>query len=181
MAAWRVIACAIGGPWGIRSATRAATICGGQWEFVYSVGGLSQVLALKPQVVFFLNWSRKVPDSVLTSTTAVNFHCTDLRRSYGRGGHPIENLLMRGYTETVISAHVMTSEIDAGPVYGVSPPFSLAGTKHDIRERFIQPTADLMVQIVRGELQPKPQEGQPVLFQRLGERSLKAFWASRAA
>lgn len=174
-----MIVCAIGGQWGISAAMKAAATCGGRWEFVYSAGGLTQVLALKPSMVFFLNWSRRVPDRVLTQTAAVNFHCTDLRQSFGRGGHPIENLLMRGFTETVISAHAMTAEVDAGPVYGVSPPFSLSGSKEDIRQRFIQPVADLMVQIVRGERQPAAQEGEPVYFQRLSERALGAFWRER--
>ena len=225
------VVCAIGGSWGVRAAVKAMNECRASWELVYSVGGLNAAIRLQPQMVFFLNWSRKVPASVLEQTTAVNFHCTDLRCAFGRGGNPIENLLLRGYTDTVISAHVMVEELDAGPVYGVSEPIQIgryiarpdtwfdagtvahriceitpasglfsgirggaedeegcaysefdvvpAGSKEDIRQRFIEPTARLMAQIVRGELTPKPQEGEPVVFKRLSEPALRAFWASR--
>src|SRR5262245_59136556 len=91
--------------------------------------------------LFFLNYSNHVPSYILNQFECVNFHCSSL--PYGRGGHPIENLILRGHTETVITAHRMTEELDAGPIYGVSAPISLAGTKKQIQDRFIRPVAIL--------------------------------------
>lgn len=134
--------------------------------------------------IFCLGQSERVPDDVLSGAKQlgvewINFHCSDLRVSYGRGGHPIENLLLRGHDETVISAHQMTSEIDAGPVYGVRGPVSLAGTKDDILARFIEPCADLMRWILETQPEPQPQVGEVVRFRRLTTEAYRTFWAER--
>ena len=40
---------------------------------------------------------------------------TDL--PYGRGGSPLQNLIIRGHKKTKISALRMVNELDAGPIY----------------------------------------------------------------
>lgn len=126
--------------------------------------------------IFFLNWSEKVSWAV-DSFECVNFHCT--RLPDGRGGHPIENLILRGDTETVITAHRMTHELDAGPVYAVSEPISLAGTKEQIQQRFVEPVADLIRYIVKEEPTPTPQVGEPTYFKRLSPEAYAEFWRAR--
>jgi methionyl-tRNA formyltransferase len=128
--------------------------------------------------VFYLNWSQIVPDVFIDNYTCINFHCT--RLPYGRGGHPIENLILAGHTETVISAHLMTSELDAGPIYCVSDPISLSGTKDDITARFVEPVAKMMRWIIETNPEPKPQVGEPVYFKRLPPDVYEEFWAKRA-
>ena len=128
---------------------------------------------------FFLNWSSKVPSAVLALTEAVNFHCT--RLPYGRGGGPIENLILRGHRETVVTAHRMIDEIDAGPIYGMSDAVSLAGTKLEVVARFVEPCASLIRQIVKTEPTPTPQVGHVTYFARLPKAEYDALWASRAA
>jgi len=98
---------------------------------------------------------------------------------YGRGGHPIENLILRGHTETVITAHRMTEEFDAGPIYGTRGPVSLAGTKDEIVARFVDPVAALMRWIVAEEPTPVPQVGEVVHFRRLPVAMYRDFWAGR--
>ena len=73
------------------------------------------VRSLKPRYVFFPHWSWKVPDDILGATECVCFHMTDV--PFGRGGSPLQNLIVRGHTETRVSALRMVSEPDAGPVY----------------------------------------------------------------
>ena len=107
----------------------------------------------------------------------VNFHCTALPQ--GRGGHPIENLIVRGYTETVITAHRMVADMDAGPVYGRSESISLAGSKAAIQQRFVAPCVELIQEIVAREPMPVPQAGLPTWFERLGPDAYQAIWASR--
>jgi len=36
---------------------------------------------------------------------------------YGRGGSPLQNLIVRGYRHTKLTALRMVEEFDAGPVY----------------------------------------------------------------
>ncbi len=129
---------------------------------------------------FFLNWSYIVDKSTTGAYKCVNFHCTDLRVNPMRGGNPIENLILRGHTETVITAHQMTQEIDAGPIYGVSESVSLAGTKNEILERFVEPVTGLIRMIIEEEPEPVPQQGEVVAFKRLEQSEYEKFWATRA-
>ena len=131
----------------------------------------------RPRYAFFVNWSVVVPAEVVGVVECVNFHCT--RLPYGRGGHPIENLILRGHSETVITAHRMTEEVDAGPIYGVSGPVSLAGTKEEILDRFVRPVAALLKEIVRLEPPPIPQDGPVVRFRRLRQEQYYALWQAR--
>ena len=134
----------------------------------------------QPRYVFFVGWSYKISSEVYLRWECVNLHCTDL--PYGRGGGPIENLLLRGHTETVMSAHRVTREIDAGPVYGREGPVSLAGsTKEDILRHFIDPCVTLINWIVEHRPTPVPQVGEPVLFKRLPLADYEQFWRDRVA
>lgn len=162
----------VGQPWAHRVAVLVSDLCD-------STEHLSARVLLY-RWVFFVNWSHIVPAHWLAHMRApVNFHCTDLRVNPMRGGAPIENLLLRGYTETMMSAHVMTRDIDAGPVYGVRGPISLAGTKEQILDRFVDPVVSLLRWIVETEPKPVPQQGTPVIFKRLAPADYEAFWRAR--
>ena len=50
---------------------------------------------------------------------------TDL--PFGRGGSPLENLILRGHTSTVISAIKCAPELDSGDIY-LQKPLSLYGS-----------------------------------------------------
>jgi len=131
----------------------------------------------KPRYVFYLNWSKIVPAAITEAYECVNFHCTPL--PFGRGGHPIENLILRGHTETVITAHRMTEQVDAGPIYCVSDPVSLAGSKAEILARFVEPVAEMIRDIVDNEPEPREQEGEVVEFKRLPIHECERIWAGR--
>lgn len=175
-----------GAPWGDRVCEtlmrqNPGRPFGGQLEFVGTEMALWDAIQKEPapRYVFFLNWSRLVPQWIIEGHECVNFHCTDL--PYGRGGGPIENLLLRGHTETTITAHRMTMDLDAGPVYHKWRGISLAGaTKAEILARFVHPVEQMIVALCCYEPQPIPQEGEPVVFRRLTQESYEAFWRTRA-
>jgi methionyl-tRNA formyltransferase len=73
----------------------------------------------------------------------------------------------------------MIEEIDAGPIYGQRGPISLAGTKEDILNRFIEPCQSLVQWIVETNPTPKPQVGEVVRFSRLPEAQYNALWRTR--
>jgi methionyl-tRNA formyltransferase len=131
-----------------------------------------------PERLFFLNWSYRVPEEITSRFECVNFHASPL--PYFRGGHPIENIILSGYRSTVITAHRMTSEIDAGPIYGVSDPIGLDGTKEQITARFVEPVAKLMRWIIEANPEPTPQVGEPTFCKRLSSEAYQEFWAKRA-
>ena len=49
--------------------------------------------SVKPKYVFFPHWSKKVNSKIINNYECVCFHETDV--PYGRGGSPIQNLILR--------------------------------------------------------------------------------------
>ena len=127
-------------------------------------------------LVFFVHWSGRVPKEFTDSRVCVNFHCTPL--PYGRGGHPIENLLIRGHRSTVMTAHLMDGGLDTGPILDTQERISLYGSRENILSRFTLPVAEMMLDItMRDSLEGRPQEGEPVIFSRLTEWELTEVWS----
>ncbi len=137
----------------------------GDWHYVGERDELSlaYVRELRPRYAFFLHWSWKVPLEILEETECVCFHMTDL--PYGRGGSPLQNLIVRGHRETRLTALRMTSELDAGPVY-LKKSLSLEGGAEEIYLRASALSAEMIQQIVRDEMRALPQTGVPVNFKR---------------
>ena len=121
---------------------------------------------LQPEIIFIPHWSYIIPDSIWKKFTCVVFHMTDL--PYGRGGSPLQNLIVRGHSETVISAIKVDKGIDAGDIYCKSP-LSLEGAAHEIFERSAPIIADMIKRIIEEGLRPSPQRGTPVHFKRRKE------------
>jgi methionyl-tRNA formyltransferase len=117
-----------------------------------------------PRYVFFPHWSWKIPDDVIDSSECVLFHMTDL--PYGRGGSPLQNLIVRGNDNTKITAFRGSRELDAGPVY-MKEPLSLEGTAQEIYERASDRIFFHMIpHLIEHEPEPEPQEGEVVEFER---------------
>ena len=113
--------------------------------------------------IFFLHWNWLVPEVICKNYECICFHMTDV--PYGRGGSPLQNLIVRGHTDTMLTALRMVEEMDAGPVYA-KRPLSLKGTAHEIYIRAGQLSYELMQWMIMREPQPVAQEGEAVIFQR---------------
>lgn len=137
----------------------------GNWHFISSQDELTpaSLQAINPRFVFFLHWSWRVPDEVVDSFECICFHMTDV--PYGRGGSPLQNLILRGHHETKVSALRMTSDFDAGPVY-LKETISLEGRAEEIYVRAGETAAGMIGRIIREQITPKPQTGTPVIFRR---------------
>ena len=88
---------------------------------------------------------------------------TDL--PYGRGGSPLQNLIQRGHSTTMLTALRCGAELDAGDIF-IKQPLSLHGTAEEIFLR-----ADLLIEqmikwIVENEPIATPQRGEAILFSR---------------
>ena len=88
---------------------------------------------------------------------------TDL--PYGRGGSPLQNLIVRGHETTKLSAIKVVKDLDAGPVY-LKEDLNLSGTANDILQRASILTYDLIRKLVSGSFQATPQVGPVVKFSR---------------
>lgn len=117
-----------------------------------------------PDYVFFPHWSHKIPPEIYNTHKCIIFHMTDL--PYGRGGSPLQNLIIRGHTETVISAIACCDVIDGGDVYMKSKPFPLTGSAREIFNRVDDIITGMIETIVRDNPTPTPQTGDVVTFTR---------------
>jgi len=84
---------------------------------------------------------------------------------FGRGGSPLQNLIVRGHRKTTLTALRMAEEFDAGPVY-IKEPLSLEGGAEEIYLRAGRASAKMIQRIVREEMTPVSQEGKAVNFKR---------------
>lgn len=118
---------------------------------------------INPSKIFLPHWSYILPAEIYEKFECVMFHMTDL--PYGRGGSPLQNLILRGHTETVISAFRCEAGLDTGPVY-LKKALSLAGTAQEIFERATQTVQEMIVELIQTQPSPVPQVGQPTVFKR---------------
>ena len=72
---------------------------------------------------------------------------------YGRGGSPLQNLIVRGHKSTIMTALRMVEELDAGPVY-LKRPLSLEGRAEEIFERAADLIYDMIGEIIAPTSRP---------------------------
>ena len=152
-------------PWNRRVFDGALRRLPGEWFFIGSREELTSdaVRAIRPSYIFFLHWSWRVPDDLIRDFECVCFHMTDV--PYGRGGSPLQNLIVRGHRETKLTALRMTAAFDAGPVY-LKEPLSLEGNAEEILIRASRVSAQMIKAIVARRRKPRAQRGAPTIFQR---------------
>lgn len=118
---------------------------------------------IAPRYIFFPHWNWIVPNEILSKYESVCFHMTDV--PYGRGGSPLQNLIIRGHKETKLTALQMTNDLDAGPVY-FKDSLSLHGSAHDIFNRAASQIMKLAFKIAETNPAPKEQTGEVTVFNR---------------
>ena len=122
----------------------------------------------KPDYIFFPHWNWIVDKEIHQNQNCILFHTSPL--PYGRGGSPIQNLILKGYNLTPVCALKMTSDLDAGPIYG-EINISLKGKLETIFLRINNAINKLIIKIINNQLIPIPQEGKPHFFKRLTEKN----------
>jgi methionyl-tRNA formyltransferase len=129
-------------------------------QFELDIEALRKIM---PNYIFFPHWSWKVPQEIYEEFECVIFHMTDL--PFGRGGSPLQNLVVRGISETQLTALQCVSEMDAGPIY-MKLPMSLYGTAEEILMRASGLIEKMIEQILTNRTLPTPQVGEPTIFRR---------------
>lgn len=103
------------------------TIIKNEESFTYS-----KLTELNPDYIFFPHWSCFIPAEVYNTFTCIVFHMTDL--PFGRGGSPLQNLIVRGIKKTKITAIKVEKGIDSGDVY-LKKDLDLSGSATAIFQR----------------------------------------------
>lgn len=136
----------------------------GRWVYVSTTAELEDaILSESPRFIFFLHWNWIVSEKIWARIESIVFHMTDV--PYGRGGSPLQNLILEGHRTTVVSALRMVAELDAGPVYG-KRQLSLAGTAEQIYTRAAECSWRLIDYILQKSPTPLEQSGEVVRFMR---------------
>ena len=137
----------------------------GEWAFISNKDEMSIEIIerFSPRYIFFLHWPWIVPEEITNNFECVCFHMTDV--PYGRGGSPLQNMIVRGHRSTKLTALRMMPELDAGPVY-LKKDLSLEGGAEEIYMRAAHLSFEMMMQIVAKGIQPVAQTGKPTFFKR---------------
>ncbi len=136
----------------------------GVWLYVDNSRKLLELVqSVSPAFIFFLHWNWRVPSEVIEQNVCVCFHMTDV--PYGRGGSPLQNLIIRGHKCTKLTALRMVQEMDAGPVY-CKRELSLEGKASEIYLRAGKISWEIIKWIVETRPVPESQVGEVVIFKR---------------
>jgi methionyl-tRNA formyltransferase len=117
----------------------------------------------KVDKIFIPHWSHIIPAEIYEKYECIVFHMTDL--PFGRGGSPLQNLIIRGFKESKISALKVEKGIDTGPIY-LKRPIILSGTAEEIFLRANPIILEMIKEILRNKICPTPQVGRPFVFKR---------------
>ena len=119
----------------------------------------------RPDFIFFPHWNWIVDEKIFSNYLCIVFHTSPL--PYGRGGSPIQNLIVRGYKEAPVCALKMEKNLDSGPIY-YKENVSLSGSLFEIFERINDVLNNLILRLIDNLPVPQPQIGKIVEFKRLG-------------
>lgn len=137
----------------------------GHWHLVNDSADLdyTKIKTIGPKYIFFLHWSEKIKSDIYENFDCVVFHMTDL--PYGRGGSPLQNLIVRGHANTMLSAIRVVEQLDAGDVY-LKKPLPLNGSAREIFSRAAELMYTMINQIIETNPTPVPQTGTIEIFKR---------------
>jgi len=124
---------------------------------------LENIRKINPKYIFFPHWSWMVPKEITDNYDCVCIHMTDL--PYGRGGSPLQNLIIKGHKVTKLTALKMTQELDTGDIYH-KVSLDLLGSAQEIFIDAANKAYELIKFIVENKPNPQPQEGEVVTFDR---------------
>ena len=118
---------------------------------------------IKPKTIFIPHWSNFISRHIFLNYKCILFHMTDL--PYGRGGSPLQNLIINGHEQTKISAIKVTDGIDEGPIY-LKKKLDLSGSAKDIFSRSSNIIFQMICMIIDENIIPVPQKGESTIFKR---------------
>tara|TARA_B100000900_G_C20596348_1_gene723550 strand:- start:1960 stop:2637 length:678 start_codon:yes stop_codon:yes gene_type:complete len=117
-----------------------------------------------PEFIMFPHWSSKVDNRIVNDFKCICFHSSPL--PYGRGGSPIQNMIIRGHNETEVCSLLMVEDFDAGPIF-LRTKIKLDGKLDEILQRVYQAISDQILDFMNKELQPESQKGKVTIFKRI--------------
>ena len=125
---------------------------------------LTALKSLAPDYVFFPHWNWKISKDIIKAYKPIIFHTAPLPK--GRGGSPIQNLILAGHKTSPVWALFATEKFDEGPLI-TNRDVSLEGKLSEIFARIKTAVLEMICEICEGKTVSKPQEGDVEIFKRL--------------
>ena len=129
---------------------------------------LKNISKIQPKIIFFPHWSYLVNEKIVNKFKCICFHSAPL--PYGRGGSPIQNLIIRNFKSTPIYALQMSKKLDSGPLY-LKQNLSLKGNLKDILDLMAIKILKMIKILLKKKINPKNQKGKDFIFRRLKEKN----------
>ena len=124
---------------------------------------IKNIVKINPKIIFFPHWSWKIKKSIIDQFLCIGFHATPL--PYGRGGTPIQNMILRGFSKTKLCAYKIEEKFDTGAIY-LRKSISLKGTGDEIFERLYENIFKMILKMSKKLPNPKKQTGKIKYFRR---------------
>ena len=128
---------------------------------------LKYLSKIKPDFIFFPHWSYKFNQNIIKKYNCICFHTAPL--PYGRGGSPIQNMILKKFKKSPVCAIQMTNKIDSGPIY-LKKMISLSGNLEDIFARISFVIIQMIKIIIKTRIAPKKQIGKVLNFKRIKKK-----------
>lgn len=120
---------------------------------------------LNPKYIFFPHWSWIIPDDIYNNFECVVFHMTDL--PYGRGGSPLQNLIINEIYKTKISAIKVDKQMDSGDIYFKEDFDVSEGSAEEIFIKASKITFEKLIpKFLKEKIIPYKQDGVVTIFKR---------------
>tara|TARA_Y100000389_G_C17433180_1_gene503957 strand:- start:327 stop:989 length:663 start_codon:yes stop_codon:yes gene_type:complete len=113
--------------------------------YFFSKINKNKINKINPKIIFFLHWSKKIPEEIFKNFLCIQFHASDLPKF--RGGSPIQNQIIDGIKNTKISAFKVTKNIDSGDIC-MKKKLSLEGNVNDIFVRLESTAINMINKII---------------------------------
>lgn len=88
-----------------------------------------KIHTIKPKLIFFIFWSKYIPENIFKKFTCIQFHAADLPNF--KGGSPIQNQILKNIKNTKISAFRVNDKLDGGEIC-LKKPLNLSGSAQKI-------------------------------------------------
>ncbi len=168
-------------PWNIKNAKKLRAESNKQYSFhIISEKdklNFDIIARLDPAFIFFPHWSWIIPEKIYKNYKSILFHMTDL--PFGRGGSPLQNLIVQKVYDTKITAIEVVKELDAGKVYHKKDFSIRQGSAQDIFKRVSDIIFfEMIPYILKKQPVPKSQKGRIVKFKRRKAESSEILKAS---
>lgn len=155
--------------WNIRSFFKLEELNEDKYKF-YLISNKEEltyenVSKINPKYIFFPHWSWIIKEEIYSNYQCIVFHMTDL--PFGRGGSPLQNLIIKEIYDTKITALKVDGGLDTGDIYFKENfNISIGSAEENFQELSRIIFEKMIPRILKEDIIPQKQTGKIVQFKR---------------